>query len=78
MLYVPLSGPQGTRERMPSYWPPQLKELIARCWAQDPLDRPGFREVLAGLQRMAESGLLAGMPTRPGDANSGPGCCTIM
>ncbi len=35
----------GAREPLPSWWPPELRALIAACWAPDPAERPGFSKV---------------------------------
>jgi len=36
----------GVRPSLPEYVPSETQALIARCWAQDPKERPSFAEVL--------------------------------
>lgn len=48
----------GLRPKLPSDTPPQLAELITRCWARDPLKRPTFAVVQQQLQTM-QSGMRA-------------------
>uniref|UniRef100_A0A6U4KGP8 Protein kinase domain-containing protein n=1 Tax=Phaeomonas parva TaxID=124430 RepID=A0A6U4KGP8_9STRA len=44
------------RERLPipAGAPPQYADLIARCWAHDPAERPQFSEVLGVLEEMLQ------------------------
>lgn len=41
---------EGRRPEVPSYVPDLYKDLICRCWAQDPRDRPSFEEIKEILQ----------------------------
>ena len=46
-----LPGPEsGAWPRLPEYI-----ALMQRCWAQSPLDRPTFREVVAALRELADA-----------------------
>ncbi|GIL66127.1 hypothetical protein Vafri_19725 [Volvox africanus] len=75
MAYV-MRRCSGTREPLPSWWPSELQGLIARCWAQDPADRPSFSQIHRELRRMQHAGILADMDTR--DPLRNVGClCTI-
>lgn len=47
MAYV-MRRSGGFRDPMPTWWPGELRDLISRCWAQDPADRPSFAEVGVG------------------------------
>lgn len=77
MRYVLRRSEQGVREPMPSWWPPPLKDLITRCWAQDPAARPPFEEVFRALTAMLHSGALNDMDAR--DPLRQPACgCSIM
>ncbi|KAK8880769.1 hypothetical protein M9Y10_003457 [Tritrichomonas musculus] len=40
----------GNRPDIPEYLPDVYKNLIERCWAQDPNDRPSFKEIKTILQ----------------------------
>ncbi|KXZ45951.1 hypothetical protein GPECTOR_49g535 [Gonium pectorale] len=73
MAYV-LRRSGGHREPLPSWWPPELRGLISRCWAQDPADRPSFSKIHAELRRMAADGLLADMDARDPARASACGC----
>lgn len=42
----------GLRPKLPSDTPPQLADLITRCWARDPLKRPTFAVVQQQLQTL--------------------------
>ncbi len=42
----------GERERFPARWPQGLKDLVSACWAQDPANRPSFKEVLSRCVRV--------------------------
>ncbi|GLI67684.1 hypothetical protein VaNZ11_011946 [Volvox africanus] len=75
MAYV-MRRCSGTREPLPSWWPSELQGLIARCWAQDPADRPSFSQIHRELRRMQHTGVLVDMDTR--DPLRSGGClCTI-
>ncbi|MEW5302263.1 MAG: hypothetical protein WDW36_005065 [Sanguina aurantia] len=51
----------GFRPEIPRRWPEQLRELIAACWAQDPLQRPNFVAVLDHLSDLQEAGEMTKM-----------------
>lgn len=71
----------GHREFIPPNWPAQVKSLINSCWAQDPVKRPGFKEVLKQLYAMKQAGIDGQLEQcRPkGDYNPVTDCgCTIM
>jgi len=40
----------GQREPVPDHCPNTFKEIIVKCWAQDPLERPKFDWVLSTLE----------------------------
>lgn len=42
---------EGLRPPEPKGCPPQLWQLIQRCWQQDPAQRPTFANVVVGLKR---------------------------
>jgi len=42
---------KGTRMEIPQNCPAFLDEIITKCWAQDPADRPGFSEIIDTLKR---------------------------
>jgi len=44
----------GYRLKIPSTCPPMLKELITKCWAQNPEDRPDFDGVITTLEVFAK------------------------
>jgi len=67
---------EGARERIPTRWPPELRQLVAECWAQEPEDRPDFGQVVSRLRALQKANTLAGMPARAGDAAAGA-CCAI-
>ena len=48
--------PGGTFPRLPAYL-----ELMQRCWAQRPEDRPSFVEVVAVLRELATAARRAGL-----------------
>jgi serine/threonine protein kinase len=73
----------GHREPLPRHWPPELKLLVSKCWAQDPADRPSFREVVKALYLMKQSGVVEQLdevgPKVGYDPVSDCGCgCSIM
>lgn len=35
----------GHREPLPEEWPQQVQQLLARCWAQQPEERPSMASV---------------------------------
>jgi serine/threonine protein kinase len=42
---------EGKHLVLPSYIPSLLKDLVERCWALDPADRPTFRQIRDDLKR---------------------------
>lgn len=71
----------GHREVIPVYWPAPVRVLISKCWAQDPAQRPGFKEVLKQLYAMKQAGVDVQIEkSRPkGDYNPVTDCgCKIM
>lgn len=36
----------GARPKIPSECPPQLAELIKKCWDSDPAKRPTFQQII--------------------------------
>ncbi|GLC46778.1 hypothetical protein PLESTM_001924700 [Pleodorina starrii] len=65
---------RGAREALPSWWPEELRGLIARCWAQDPADRPSFTQIHRELRRLHATGALADMDGRDPLRSTGCGC----
>ena len=56
---------------LPARWPAPIAELIRRCWAQQPADRPSFSEVRAELDQLlaaAEQASADGTPSEVLDA----------
>jgi len=43
----------GDRPSIPSYCHPSLEKLINKCWANDPNERPSFREILDSLESLS-------------------------
>ena len=41
---------KGERPNLPDHCPPSLKELIERCWAQEPKERPSFADICSELK----------------------------
>ena len=39
-------GKQGLRPTIPSSWAPLLKNLITRCWSEEPSERPSMEDVV--------------------------------
>ena len=75
----------GLRPPLPKRWPPSLSSLIARCWAQDPEERPEFEAVADELYAMlaeVEAATAAGTPSEllkalePEPALAG--CCVLQ
>jgi serine/threonine protein kinase len=50
---------QGYRLPVPENTPPEIGELMKRCWAADPSDRPSFKKIAAELEKLAPK------PTKP-------------
>ena len=46
---------QNTRPPLPPGVPARLQALIAACWAEEPAQRPSFRECLAALAELGPS-----------------------
>ena len=46
----PIRAAQGHREQIPAHWPAEVTDLIRRCWATAPADRPDMGEVAAALE----------------------------
>ena len=44
---------RGDRPRIPSWCPVALQELMGKCWAPDPLDRPSFHGITAFLESVS-------------------------
>ena len=44
----------GNRPRLPESLPPPYRELIERCWHQDPNERPEFCEIVQALAKLPE------------------------
>ena len=40
---------KGNRMSIPESCPPDFAEIIKKCWAQDPNDRPSFKDVIVML-----------------------------
>ena len=66
-LEVPYKGLEGLqvawlvvakeqRLTIPSSCPPVFADLMKKCWAQDPMERLTFKEVLAVLDKILEKG----------------------
>lgn len=71
--YVERRARQGERERMPSRWPDELRDIISKCWEQDPARRPSFCQILVELKAMRDSRTLDKV-----SATADGGCgCTI-
>lgn len=71
----------GHRESLPSHWPAQVRGLISRCWAQEPKQRPTFKDILRELYALKQAGVDEQMAAlRPkGDYNPVTDCgCSIM
>ena len=59
------------RPALPARWPAPIADLIRRCWAQQPADRPSFSEVRAELDQLlaaAEQASADGTPSEVLDA----------
>jgi serine/threonine protein kinase len=71
----------GHREPLPSYWPSVVKQLISDCWAQDPIQRPGFKDVMKRLYALKQAGVDQEMDRIRPKANYNPvtdcGCCIM-
>lgn len=71
----------GHREAIPPHWPAQVRDLISRCWAQEPRKRPSFKVVLKELYTLKQAGVdvqMEGLRPR-GDYNPLTDCgCCIM
>lgn len=73
----------GLRPKLPKRWPDPLRDLIGRCWADKPSDRPEFEQLVDELEAMLETmeGTL-----RPGESNTlvqvlsppASGCCVLQ
>ena len=50
MMQVINNVTNGKRPKIPAYVPEPIMELIKRCWAQDPKERPSFKEVVVYLE----------------------------
>ena len=67
----------GFREPLPAWWPGPVRDLLSRCWAQDPEQRPSFPQVLRELRALQADGVLGEMDRRNpahGDGPFGCGC----
>jgi hypothetical protein len=42
----------GVRAELPAEMTEDVKILIRRCWAEDPVARPSFSDILAELERI--------------------------
>ena len=45
-------GNQGLRPRLNNNWPAEWVKLITDCWAEDPLLRPNFEEIITILDKL--------------------------
>ncbi|EWM24092.1 serine threonine protein kinase [Nannochloropsis gaditana] len=61
---------QGHRPPLPPRTPPRLAQLIQLCWHDDPIRRPTFSQVVAGLKEVRRE-VYAGR--QGGGAGSGAG-----
>jgi len=43
---------QGYREQVPVTWPAPIKDLLGKCWAQNPAERPSMAWILEQLRLM--------------------------
>ena len=50
MMQVINNVTNGKRPTIPAFVPAPIVELIKQCWAQEPKDRPSFKEVVAYLE----------------------------
>ncbi len=55
---------RGFRPEIPKFWPEELQELIAACWAQDPHQRPNFAAVVDALHELQRENALAKLDLR--------------
>ena len=72
--YVDRRARGGERERMPSRWPDPLKDLISKCWEQDPGARPSFAEILLYLKAIRDSRILDNVSATATGGGGGCGC----
>ncbi|KAF5827936.1 kinase-like domain-containing protein [Dunaliella salina] len=61
----------GYRPPLGDNWPSELRDLIRRCWDQDPSKRPSMDQVAQQLKNMLETGTVENMPAEAG-------CCVIQ
>ncbi|PSC76682.1 kinase [Micractinium conductrix] len=54
----------GARPPVPPHCPPALAALMARCWAEEPADRPQFADIVPELQQQLAV-VRAAQPPRP-------------
>ena len=54
-LQVAHHGGRPPLPKSSNAWPPELIELVTRCWAQDPQQRPSAADVVWELQGMLSS-----------------------
>jgi hypothetical protein len=75
MSYERYPAAQGEREPIPARVPEPIKELIIKCWDQDPARRPSFKDILAELLSIEECKAL----DQHANAVKSSGCgCYIM
>ena len=63
---------KGERLTIPSTCPPVFASLMTKCWHQDPLLRPSFKEILSELDNILENGERAPLPPPPSPPPSPP------
>jgi serine/threonine protein kinase len=64
----------GYRPPLSRHLPPELAELLTRCWSSNPLERPSMRSVYDTLTELAKHPeALAALDVDP----NAPGCCVV-
>lgn len=50
------------KERLPlppeEIWPKELADLVSKCWAEAPSDRPSFEEIIITLRQLEKIGIV--------------------
>ena len=71
----------GLRPRLPRGWSDELKDLMSRMWAQQPMDRPSFEQIAETLADFLQRGAQAegGVSALLGIADGAAiGCCAVQ
>jgi len=69
----------GFRQPLPEVWPPEIRSLIADCWASNPLSRPSAAKVRneTGRNYCNRSSCWSGVPPPHTTWDAFPGRCTV-